>query len=724
MARITYLQTNFSAGEMSPRMYGRVDVARYNNGVKIMENCHPVVHGGALGRYGTVFIAPLRDENYPARLVPFIYDRATAYLLEFGNAYMRVLKNGALVESSPGVPYFITTPYTGMAPQDFDYAHSADTMFMTQQPIFPQRLQRFGDASWVLMDVPFTQQPVDEVGFFAGVAATLSLATIGTGRTLTAAGAVFLASDVGREFSSGAGRGVITGYTSTTVVTVTITQAFASTSLSIGGWRIRGTPQTTCAPSAIDPEGATITLTLGAAGWRTDDVGKLVRLNGGLCRISGFTSTTVVNAVILKVLTATVAAEAASWTLEASAWSTQFGYPVTVTLYEQRLLYAGSGEYPQTIWGSRTGEPLNFTASTDDADAFSFTISSDQINPINYLTSSRTLMALTYGGEFTVQGGLEKPLAPTNVQVRERSNHGCGKIRPVRIREEELFVQRALRKIRALAYNVANDGYTAQDITLLAEHITEGFINDMAWQQEPEGILWVTRTDGVMLSVTFDREQEVTGWARHTTDGWFENVSAIPGTAGDDVYVVVRRTINGVTRRYIERMVKGVYPDCALVATAVAPGATVWTGLDHLEGKTVYILADGLVMADQVVTGGQVEIERPALSVQIGLRYQRRIECLTPEIQTGSGSAQGNAMATCEVSIRMQDTLFIEVNGQDIGFRQFGSELLDQAPEPFSGVKRVGNSGWARGESELVITQPDPLSFHVLNVIRKFTANG
>jgi hypothetical protein len=431
----------------------------------------------------------------------------------------------------------------------------------------------------------------------------------------------------------------------------------------------------------------------------------------------------VVSGTIERALNATVGAEAASWSVEPPVWDFLAGYPATVTLYEQRLLFAGSVGFPQDIWGSTTANYYDFTRTLEDGDSFTFRIASDQLNPIYFLASVRTLLAMTYGGEFTVQGGLEKPLAPTNVQIRSRSNHGCAVVRPVRIRNDELYVQKAGRKVRALSYNVANDDYTSPDMTALADHITESGVVSMCWQQEPEGIVWAVRNDGVLLSFTFDRDNNVIGWARHTTDGLFKEVTSIPGDGQDDVYVVVERTIGGVPKKYIERIVDGVYPDCAFTGTS-GPGQTTWAGLGHLEGEEVLIIADGSYMPRQTVTGGQITIDRPAFEIQIGLPYERRIELLDPEVQSREGSAQGNSQRQYELSIRMLNTLGLWVNGNRLADRHFGAGLLDRPPQPFTGLQRTENLGWERGTCPTVITQPEPGPFHITGIIRKFIANA
>ena len=439
---------------------------------------------------------------------------------------------------------------------------------------------------------------------------------MGTGRTVTASEAAFLAADVGREIWSGGGVAKITAVTSATVATVEVTNAFSATTRPT--WSLKGSPQTTNTLSAATPVGASVSMTLGAAGWRATDVGKFVKINGGLLEVVTYTSPTAASGIIRSAPTSAVASPANAWSLEASVWNDIDGYPGTGTLYEQRLALGGSPNFPQTIWESRTGEYLNFELGTKDDDAISYNLSSDQINPILHIGQINALIPLTYGGEFTVSGGVEKAITPTNIRAKNPSVYGCNKVRPVRIGNELYFIQRAGRKLRAMAYKYDSDTFGSPDMSVLAEHATKSGIVDMAYQQEPESILYMVRADGVMATMTVDRDQDVIGWARQITDGAYESAAAIPTASGDQVWVLVRRTINGQNVRYIERFTAGVRVDSGVNATD-ATGKTVWGGLSHLEGKMVDIVADGVVMQQQQVVGGQVTIPRNAKETSIGL---------------------------------------------------------------------------------------------------------
>lgn len=643
MPRVTLLSTNFTAGEISPKLYGRVDIARYQNGAKSMHDMLPQVYGGAKRRPGTLFVRAVKDSTKRTRLIPFVRNSTTAYILEFGDLYMRVYKDGAVV----GAPYEIVTPYTAAQVLEMDFTQGADTMFLFHEAVAPQRLVCAGDASWTIGAAPFINTPFEEPGTY---------------------------------------------------------------------------PAATLTPTAATPVGGATTLDASAGVFAAGDVGSSVKINGGIVKITGFTSNIKVTGIIKQELTGVTASPQDAWSLHAPAWSASRGYPRTGTLYEQRLVCGGSPTFPQTIWGSITGAYLDFQQGTADDDGFAFTIASDVVNPIRYLAANRALVAMTSGGEFTITGGLEKPLAPTNAQIKPRTNYGCAAVRPVRIRENELFVQRAGRKVRSFGYNIGNDDWLGPDLSLLAEHLTEGGIADMCWQQEPDSIVWLARGDGKLVSITLDKEQEVTAWAPHPGfTGVVESLATIPVAGEDQVWMVARRTVNGASVRYVERLSETTSVDCSIVSSGAS--ATVWGGLSHLEGQQVAVVADGYYAGLFTVSGGQITLTTAATEINAGLPFTSKLAMLPPEIQTGMGSASGNAMRTSEVTVRFHETTGCQVNGKPVPFRRLGTAVLDQAPEPFSGVKRIEVLGWERGESDLEFTQAEPMPFHILSVTRRFTVN-
>lgn len=533
----------------------------------------------------------------------------------------------------------------------------------------------------------------------------------------------FYLSDVGRDIVAAGGLGTITGYTSATAVTVEVKQAFPAVSFNAEDWVILGTPQTTCTPSARDPIAAPITLTLAAAGWRPADVGKHVRLNGGLARITSRTSSTIAQAVIVVTMSSAVAAESLAWTLEAPVWGPRYGWPRCGTLHEQRLWLAGSRGFPHSLWGSVIGEALDHTLGSEDDDAMALIVASGELNPIRHLATVRGMVALTSSGEFSIRGGQDRAITPTNFSVRSQSDYGASTVRPATVGTELFLTQRAGRKIRALSLNqYDSDQYIAPDMAVLAEHVTKSGIADMAYQAEPDAVLYAVRHDGQMATLTADRDQDVFAWARQLTQGNFESVEVVPVADGDTAFVVVARTVGGVTTRFIEKFDAGLNTDCALTGSSVG-GAATWSGLGHLEGRTIRVKGDGIVMADRVVTAGAVTLERAAFKVEFGLDYITAIKTLTPEVAGAIGSTQGANVRISEVKVRLLETIGCTINLQAVPFRKYGINVLDAAPAPFTGDKIAGNMGWGDGVAQVLIQQTQPYPFHLLSVIVKLTAN-
>ncbi len=585
------------------------------------------------------------------------------------------------------------------------------------------------------------------------LSATLGGAVIditGATGTGTLADFVFMQSDVGRAVLWNSGTAIITAFTSASVVTVEVKSIFDSATLPTGVWNLDSSPQTTLTPSASTPVGAAINLTLSANGWRSDEV-KFVRINSGLVKITSYTSPTVAVGTIINELLAVTAAPGLAWTLESTQWSTKNGYPRTGTLHEQRLAVASNTLKPQTIWGSRIGEPLDFTIGVIDDEAFSFTIAGDdsQVNQISFLVSARQLLVLTFGGEFSMRGGVEKPITPTNVQVQPQSPHGVRAIRPVQVAKETLFVQRSGRKLRAISYKYDQDGYVAEDTTVLSQHITNTGIAGLAFQQIPDPIVWVWLNNGRLVSLTIDRELDVLAWTRHEIDGAVESVAVMPSGDSEQVWLIIRRLVNGSIVRYVERMQPDWYPiygtaspspnvfppadepvnwgfqlDCAKTQDDAA-GKVTWTGLDHLAGRSVRVLADGVDMGAFTVTGGSITLPRTAKRVLAGLMFTPTVDMLAPEIQTQTGTSQGEAMSTNEVTLRFHNTIGATVNGdQVLPGRITGPAQLDIAPELFSGDVATSVTGWNKGDSPLAVSQDAPFPFHLLAVIRTLTING
>lgn len=724
MPRVQTIHTNFTGGEFTPRLRGRVDLQRYANGAKRLFNMHAVVQGGAMSRAGTIFCGAAKFSDRKARLVPFVVNRASSFVLEFADNALRIYKDGAYT----GIE--IAAPYAGAQLQALDYAQDVDTMYFACQGVHPWRLRRFSDAVWAFEQLPITVYPFDEIGRKPAATLTLDNATVGSGRTVTASSAVFLAGDVGRAIIYRDGIAVLTAVTSATVATVQVRSAFGSTAIP-QGWTLDSSPQTGITPSAKEPVGTLIDLTLDAAGWRSDDVGKFVRVNDGLCRITTITSDLIAKATIIKALSSATKAPGLAWSLEGNVWAND--YPRTVTLFQQRLIFGGNDAKPQTVWGSRIAEYLDFTRGTNDDEGFAFTISSDENNTVVYLAAGRDLLALTYGAEYSLRGGNEKPITPTNVQVKPESNHGTEQVRPVQIKKEAVFVQRAGRKVRAMGYRYEVDGYNSQDVIALSEHLGRSGFVDMAYQQEPEGLLWAARGDGTLAVCAFDRDSETMAWSPCDVGGAVESMCVIPTGPGEALYMLVRRTVAGTTQRFIERIeptitrtdaanINGAQTDACVMLSGAS--STTWAA-PHLTGAAVDVIADGYYAGRFTVgAGGVVTLQDAATSVQIGLPFVAEVIPVTPEVPTGTGTSSGQAKSTSRVVAMLLESGPCRINGNELPMRFFDVDAFDSPPILYSGDVDVSSLGWSKSHADVVVRRELPFPLHVLAVVRDLTVNA
>lgn len=721
MANVRFISTNFSAGELSPQISkGRMDVAKWNNGVATMENCLISVQGGAQRRPGTRYIATTKNASKISRLVRFVYSKAQSYVVELGDIHARFLMNRAYIEASPGVPYEIVSPYTEARLREIDYSQKSDTCFLTHSEVYPQRLQRFQDNRWNLINTPFITEPFEEIGDYPTGTLTLSALT-GSGITATSSSSYFLTADVGRTITYNGGVATITNTTAGNA-TLTILSAFPQLVLPSLGWLVSGSPLTNLTSSVASPAGSSTTLTASVGALRSGDVGKYIVINGGLIQLTAYTNSTTMTGTILQSLTSTVPAPAYSWSMETGAWNATFGYPRAVSISKQRLFYAGSPKYPLNIWGSQIQGYLNFQFGTKDDDAFRFELDGYTNTPIRHLAPSGQLLVMTEDSEMTIFGGQEKPITPTNIQKEDQSAAGCNYVKPVKAGTEIVFVNSSGLKVNAAGYRYENNSYNSPDRTIFSSHITKTGLVDMAYAKNPDPSILTIRTDGQMPVCAYDIDQEVTGWNRWTTQGSFESVASIPYQDIDDIYVTVKRNINGNDVRYIEVFDRNVYLDCAYVGFDAVAKKT-WTGMPWLEGMEVQVRADGKFGGKYTVSGGAVTLNKPANDVQIGLAFTPLIIPNQPAIDGPTGTTQGEQIHINQITVRVLDTSAVAINGNPIDFRKFGDELLDQPVPVVSGDVRFTTLQDQVYLTKCEISQPYPMPFHLLDIIRKITVN-
>ena len=360
------------------------------------------------------------------------------------------------------------------------------------------------------------------------------------------------------------------------------------------------------------------------------------------------------------------------------------------------------------------------------------------------MTPTRTLIVGTAGGEFTVSGGgTDVAITPTNILIKKQSNHGAANVDAISAGNATLFLQRAKRKIRELAYNFDVDGYLAPDMTILAEHITEGGITQMAYQQEPNQIVWMTRSDGELIGLTYQREQQVTAWHRQIFGGSFgsgnavcESVAVIPTDDTEyQVYVIVKRTINSITRRYVEYLNNFDFTetdnttfnflDSQLDYSGSA--TTTITGLEHLEGQTVSILADGSTHPDKTVSSGAITLDRSSTKVKVGLSYTSLLQTMRLDAGAANGTSQGKTKRIYDISLRLFESVGVEVgpdlsNMERIPFRSSADDM-DTAIPVFTGDKEIEFRGNYETDGFIFVRQTQPLPLTVLSLYPNLVTN-
>lgn len=643
MAKASPFFNSFNAGELSPQLKGRADLEKYKNGCDRLENFLPQIFGPARKRPGTRFVLATKDSTKLSRLIPFEFSTTQAFAMEFGDEYIRFFADGGVVESSPGVPYEIVSPYDHTDLRELNFAQSADVIYIAHPDYPVYKLARFAATNWTITAVPFARPPFNDQNI---TATTLTASGLTGAITLAASAALFSAADVGSYFSIS----VIpaSDFNQWTLGVVHTAGQFVQYQ---GRVYEAANNATAGSRPPIHTEG---TVSDGAVNWIYLHDGT------GYAQVTGFTSTTLVNATVISRLPTTSATK--RWA--EGAWSVNRGYPRTVTFYEDRLWFGGSTFKPQTLWASVTGDYENFKYGTNDDDALNYTINTQDMNTITWLSPGKVLAIGTANGEFTLSGNqISDAVTPTSIRITPQTTYGCtGAVRPLRVASSILFVQRSGRKVREYTYNFETDSYVAPNLTVLAEHIAQSGIVDLAYQQEPYQIVWAPDADGTLVGMTYERAEDVVGWHRQTLGGEVESVVTLPHWAGDQdvLWMIVKRTINGSTVRYVEYMERyysdehAFYVDCGLTYDG-AP-ADMISGLDHLEGEEVDVLADGAVHPRVTVTGGEITLQVEASVVNIGLHYDATVKTMPVEAGAQDGVAQGKTMRINNVVMRLFET--------------------------------------------------------------------
>jgi len=459
-----------------------------------------------------------------------------------------------------------------------------------------------------------------------------------------------------------------------------------------------------------------VTLTASADVFAADHVGCRFRLQDKEVEITSYTSATQAGATVKETLAGTAASK--DW--EEQAFSAQRGWPASVCFHQDRMAIGGSRDLPNRLWMSKSADLFNFDLGEGlDDESIEFALLSDHVNAITALFSGRHMQVFTSGAEWMVTGD---PLTPTNIQLNRQTRIGSPVDRTVPPRDVDgatLFVPRDGKELREFLFADIEQAYQAKDLATVAEHLISGARDQ---DYDTAGRLFhVVMGDGTLGTVTMYRAEQVTAWSLQETDGAFLSVALV----GEDTMVLIQRG-NDI---FIERFDMALNVDAGLTGSD-GEGTTTWSGLDHLEGRAVRVLADGADAGAHTVQSGAVTLAEPANAVEIGLAFSHVIEALPPYVQSSQGGTQGGKLRPVSVTLRLKDTKALHLDTgkglKEIPFKGFGGAVLDAPPAAFTGDKTVRALGWrADGTASLWrIEQDTPLPFTLLSVVTEISVNG
>lgn len=759
----------FVGGELTPEFYGQIADAKFQTGLAKCRNFRILPHGPAQNRAGFEFVREVKDSTKRTRLMPFTYSTTQTMVLEVGNNYFRFHTQGATLLSA-GVPYEVASTYAEANLFGLRYVQSADVFTLVSTLYPPAELRRAGALSWSLANIAFATTLAAPTAL---TAVPILGTTPGTAKTHRYAIASVASNNIDESLISS--EVLTSGYQTITAVTqaaVGVLTFAAAHKFVVGDHidiaNVLGMTELNGTDYAVGGVPTTSTMTLTKNGVPVNTSGFTAYTSGGDVQLHGVKNN----------LFDTGASNTLGWTAATSAlrynvykysnglWGylgqasgTTFvddnitpdisktppeannpfaapgDYPGAVTYFEQRRCFAGTINKPQNLWLTRSGTESNLTYSIPqrDADSIGFRVVAREANTVRHLVPLRNLVALTSSAEWQVTSQNTDALTPTSISVKPQSFVGTDEAQPVIVNNNVIYAAARGGHAREMAYSWQGGGYVTGDLSLRAPHLFDGLsIVDIAFSKSPYPIIWMVSSSGILLGLTYVPEQQVGAWHWHDTDGLFESVCVVAEGAEDVLYAIVRRTIGGVQKRYVERMRPRPFAtqaDCFFVDSGLTyrgAAATVISGLGHLEGKTVSILADGAVHRQLVVTGGAITLDYASTKVQVGLPIVADLQTLPLALEL-PGFGQGVRKNINKVFLRVNQSSGI-FSGPDFSSlveakirttEPYGSPPLLQTRE----IEVVNKAAWTDG-GQVCIRQADPLPLTIVSLTLDLATGG
>jgi hypothetical protein len=749
-------QDSFVRGEISPRLHARASLDLYRSALKICENFITLPHGGIRKRGGTYFAGETKDSGQE-RPIPFIFSEEQAYMLFFGDEYFRVYAYGGPVLDGIDIVE-VTSPWAIEDVPDLQFQQSGDALYVTHSSYTTRKILRTSNTDWSIDfvaydDGPFASQNTDRTNKMYASATTGTV-------TLTSDDDVFTSDMIGqlvkiqvetyetwRPWEAGA-------YLTANVSIVgllrrhngNVYSAVEPIGVVAGKIKMGADPPVHLEGSEWDGPGEAPEDYEGVTAPFEDNYGvkwQYVHSGYGVARITAVGGATSATATVVETFPGEVVGSGSkSYRWSIGAFDGAAGHPRTAAVFEERLMFGKKF----SVYGSKTFDFTSQRAGADDDDAVAYQQAST--NDITWLEESDGFLIIgTVGGVRTLSGGgNNEALTPSKFKNRGSPTKRCCSIPPVKAGSTFVYVGYDRKSVVEMNFSLEKNGYSTSPISIISEHIPKAGISSICYQSETDQIFWMGLDSGEIGGLTFEADQNVRGWHRQKVGGSFgggdaviEWVATSPGQAGpDDVWLVVKRTINGHTKRYIEVMqppfeyadvVDAFLVDCGLTYEGAAVASV--SGLEHLEGETVVALADGIIYRDLVVTLGVVTLPAAASTIHVGLPYTAVAETLELDVGGRDGSVVGRRKRVNSVifSVLESANIYVKSASRDTFELQRAGRNTIAAPSDtvslYTGnLDEVKLDDTWEGQGRIRIECPDPVPATIRAIVPSFDSEG
>lgn len=664
-------QSAFTNGELDPKLYGRVDLEAYYKGVQEATNVLAIPQGGLKKRGGMKFLGEALGGG---RMENFSFNVEQNYLLVFTDLRMQIYKDGVLQTNINGSGNdYLVVPWAIEDIPVFDYIQSADTIVITHEDYEPRQIQRTSDTDWTITTLAITNTPQFDFDDASSPTPVNEVQDI-----------TFLRFNNGDRFKISL-NGILSDE-----IAYSLDNSTNSENIRIG---LQDLPNT-------GNSGITVANT-GAGIFRVTFAGESADNWDALVVAPVFTQDPTFEGNTTTITNGTSRKE--------DTWSGTRGWPRTCTFHEGRLWFGGSLSRPSTIWGSVVNDPFNFDEGrARDDEGITATLATDQVNAINSIISNRSLQIFTSGAEFYVPAS---PITPETVAVKPQTNLGSKRVRPIITEGLTLFLQRTGRALYQFQFVDEFQSNEAKSLSVLAPHLINNPIQLATLKgtsSEDANYVYILGDDGELTVFNLLTFEGVQAFTRVNTTGTIKSVAVVD----DEVYYLVQREINSSMVFYIERNDNDLNTDSSVIGTGLA--SDTLTGLDHLEGETVEVKADGAVQPPEVVSSGQITISREADTIEAGLQYRPSIRTMPFNVTLKDGPHAAQKKRILRAAIRLFESNGVTVNGYQLADRTIGQDQFD-APIPQSEYKRIFLHGWSL-EASVLISQDAPMPMTILSI--------